>query len=94
VSSRCRQSLVRWLYEWKKFAKIAVKAPTRDAEATRSSILDAAEHEFAKVGLWGARTESIAARTGVTKAMIHYYFENKEKSLPGGNGALNYAPQC
>ena len=61
-----------------KIAKIAVKTPTRDAEATRSSILDAAEHEFAKVGLWGARTESIAAQTGVTKAMIHYYFENKE----------------
>lgn len=61
-----------------KIAKIAVKTPTRDAEATRSSILDAAEHEFAKVGLLGARTESIAARTGVTKAMIHYYFENKE----------------
>jgi len=61
-----------------KIAKIAVKAPTRDAEATRNSILDAAEQEFAKVGLWGARTESIAARTGVTKAMIHYYFENKE----------------
>jgi len=61
-----------------KIAKPGAKAPTRDAEATRNSILDAAEQEFAKVGLWGARTESIAARTGVTKAMIHYYFENKE----------------
>lgn len=61
-----------------KTAKLNGKAPTRDAEATRNSILDAAEQEFAKVGLWGARTESIAARTGVTKAMIHYYFENKE----------------
>ncbi|CAN5242580.1 TetR/AcrR family transcriptional regulator [soil metagenome] len=61
-----------------KIAKIGVKTPTRDAEATRNSILDAAEQEFSKVGLWGARTESIAARTGVTKAMIHYYFENKE----------------
>jgi len=61
-----------------KIAKTGVKSPTRDAEATRNSILDAAEQEFAKVGLWGARTESIAARTGVTKAMIHYYFENKE----------------
>ena len=61
-----------------KIAKSGVKTPTRDAEATRNSILDAAEQEFAKVGLWGARTESIAARTGVTKAMIHYYFENKD----------------
>jgi TetR/AcrR family transcriptional regulator len=61
-----------------KLGKMSGKSPTRDAEATRNSILDAAEQEFAKVGLWGARTESIAARTGVTKAMIHYYFENKE----------------
>ena len=51
----------------------------RDAEATRNSILDAAEEEFAVGGLLGARTEAIAARTGVTKAMIHYYFDTKEK---------------
>lgn len=57
---------------------MAAKSPTRDAELTRASILDAAEQEFSRVGLRGARTESIAARTGVTKAMIHYYFENKE----------------
>jgi|GEM_PF-459042 TetR/AcrR family transcriptional regulator len=54
------------------------KSMVRDAEATRASILDAAELEFSKVGLLGARTEAISARTGVTKAMIHYYFENKE----------------
>lgn len=50
----------------------------RDAEATKASILDAAEEEFAQNGLLGARTESIAARTGVTKAMIHYYYKSKE----------------
>ncbi|MBS2007662.1 MAG: TetR family transcriptional regulator [Cyanobacteria bacterium SZAS TMP-1] len=55
-----------------------VKGPTRDAEATRASIMDAAEEEFSRYGLQGARTESIAAQTGVTKAMIHYYFESKE----------------
>jgi len=54
-------------------------ALTRDAEATRASILDAAEEEFAANGLIGARTEAIAARTGVTKAMIYYYFQNKEE---------------
>lgn len=53
--------------------------PTRDAEATRSSILDAAEDEFAANGLLGARTEAIAAKTGVTKAMIYYYFQSKEQ---------------
>ncbi len=51
---------------------------TRDAESTREAILDAAEEEFSKYGLAGGRTDAIAALTGVTKAMIYYYFENKE----------------
>ena len=50
----------------------------RDAEATQKQILDAAEEEFAKCGLSGARIEAIASRAGVTSAMIHYYFQNKE----------------
>lgn len=51
---------------------------TRDAEATKMRILDAAEEEFAKGGLLGARTEAIAANTGVTKSMIFYHFGDKE----------------
>ncbi len=51
---------------------------TRDAEATQVQILDAAEDEFARYGLAGARIDAITVRTGVTKAMIYYYFENKE----------------
>ncbi|MFB2977397.1 TetR family transcriptional regulator [Microseira sp. BLCC-F43] len=50
----------------------------RDPEATQKQILDAAEEEFAKCGLNGARIEAIASRAGVTSAMIHYYFQNKE----------------
>lgn len=50
----------------------------RDPEATKSQILDAAMEEFAKHGLSGARTEAIASGSGVTKAMIYYYFESKE----------------
>jgi TetR/AcrR family transcriptional regulator len=50
----------------------------RDPEATQQQILDAAEEEFSKHGLSGARIEAIATRAGVTTAMIHYYFENKE----------------
>jgi TetR/AcrR family transcriptional regulator len=53
--------------------------PTRNPEATKNQILDAAEAEFAVTGLSGARTEAIAAQTGVTKAMIYYYFQNKEE---------------
>jgi TetR/AcrR family transcriptional regulator len=52
---------------------------TRDPEATKCQILDAATVEFAIGGLSAARTESIAAKTGVTKAMIYYYFNSKEE---------------
>jgi len=51
---------------------------SRDADATKARILDAAEEEFARNGLLGARTEDIAAKTGVTKAMIYYYYHSKE----------------
>lgn len=54
-------------------------ALTRNPEATKNQILDAAEVEFAVSGLGAARTEAIAAQTGVTKAMIYYYFHSKEK---------------
>lgn len=50
----------------------------RDPEATRAEILDAAEQEFARQGLLSARTDAIAAQTGVTKSMIFYHFTNKE----------------
>ena len=58
-----------------------IKPPnsTRNSEATKNQILDAAEAEFAVTGLSGARTEAIAAQTGVTKAMIYYYFQSKEE---------------
>ncbi|MBD2419767.1 TetR/AcrR family transcriptional regulator [Anabaena cylindrica FACHB-243] len=50
----------------------------RDAEVTQQQILDAAEIEFARDGLKGARLSAIANRAKITTAMIHYYFENKE----------------
>ncbi len=53
-------------------------ALTRNPDATKNQILDAAEAEFAVSGLNAARTEAIAAQTGVTKAMIYYYFQSKE----------------
>ena len=49
------------------------------AAETRDRILDAALKEFSAKGLAGARTEQIAAAAGVNKALIYYYFENKEK---------------
>jgi TetR/AcrR family transcriptional regulator len=50
----------------------------RDAEVTRQQILDAAEWEFSRHGLNGARLSAIARRAQITTAMIHYYFEHKE----------------
>ncbi|MBP0001724.1 MAG: TetR/AcrR family transcriptional regulator [Cyanobacteria bacterium SID2] len=50
----------------------------RDAEKTKQHILDAAEIEFAKHGLKGARTDRISKTAGVASRMIYYYFESKE----------------
>jgi TetR/AcrR family transcriptional regulator len=58
--------------------KLCKKNASRDPELTKAKILDAAEAEFAIAGLTAARTEAIAAQTGVTKAMIYYYFDSKE----------------
>lgn len=55
-----------------------VTRSTRDPEATKTEILDAAVEEFARHGLANARIEEIADHTGVTKAMIYYYFNSKE----------------
>lgn len=59
-------------------AKRTSMRQTRDAEATKAQILDAAEKEFARHGLSGTRTDAIAAKTGVTKSMIFYHFGSKE----------------
>lgn len=45
---------------------------------TEQQILDAAIEEFATKGFNGARTTDIAARAGVTHAMLHYYFRSKQ----------------
>jgi len=45
---------------------------------TRDAILDAALNEFAEYGFSGARTENIAKAANVNKAMLHYYFHDKE----------------
>ncbi len=49
----------------------------RGAE-TRAAILEAAERIFAESGLAGARTDLIASRAGVNKALLYYYFKSKD----------------
>ena len=41
-------------------------------------ILDAAARRFAKTGFAGTTTQEIADEAGLTKSMIHYYFESKQ----------------
>jgi TetR/AcrR family transcriptional regulator len=50
----------------------------RDPQRTREALLDAAQAEFAAKGLAGARVSEIAARAGVNKQLISYYFGGKE----------------
>ena len=50
----------------------------RQPEASRSAILKAALAEFAREGLAGARMDAIAEAAGVNKALLYYYFRDKE----------------
>src|SRR5947207_13539820 len=47
-------------------------------EESRAAILKAAVREFAQEGVAGARTDAIARSAGVNKALLYYYFEDKE----------------
>ncbi|OAF05863.1 TetR family transcriptional regulator [Bradyrhizobium centrolobii] len=51
----------------------------RDRERTRQEILDVAFQEFAEKGLSGTNTDVIAARANITKRLVFYYFNTKEK---------------
>ena len=44
-----------------------------------AAILASAERVFARDGLAGARTDSIAAEAGVNKALLYYYFKSKDR---------------
>ncbi|WP_348268515.1 TetR/AcrR family transcriptional regulator [Edaphobacter paludis] len=55
------------------------KQPAADSsDKTRERILRAALHEFSAHGLAGARTDAIAESAKVNKALLYYYFKNKE----------------
>lgn len=47
-------------------------------EESRASILKAAIKEFAEHGIAGARTDAIAQSAHVNKALLYYYFKDKE----------------
>ncbi|MBN1798911.1 MAG: TetR family transcriptional regulator [Spirochaetales bacterium] len=51
------------------------------SEQTKNNILRAAQEEFILKGYDKARMEDIAAKAGVTKMMLYYYFNSKENML-------------
>jgi TetR/AcrR family transcriptional regulator len=55
------------------------RSQTERADQTRARILEAALLEFSIHGLAGGRTEQIAEAAGVNKALLYYYFDNKER---------------
>jgi len=47
-------------------------------KSTENKILEAAKDEFIARGFDGARMQKIAERAEINKALLHYYFRNKE----------------
>ncbi len=56
----------------------ATATPARDGH-TEQRILDAAHAVFLRRGTAGARMQEIADEAGVNKALLHYYFRNKDR---------------
>jgi AcrR family transcriptional regulator len=48
-------------------------------KTTGEAILQVARKAFTQKGLSGARMQDIADEAGINKALVHYYFESKEK---------------
>jgi AcrR family transcriptional regulator len=57
---------------------MTVDKPVQDHTKTKRQIFAAAVREFSDKGFAGARMSSIARRSGVNQALIHYYYKNKE----------------
>lgn len=58
---------------------MAGMAGTRDPEATKARIFEAATAEFAAYGIAGARVDRIARNAQANKQLIYAYFGDKEK---------------
>ncbi len=58
--------------------KPILSEPVRDADRTRTRLLEAGRAEFAEYGIAGARVDRIAAAAGCNKAMIYAYFDSKD----------------
>jgi AcrR family transcriptional regulator len=57
----------------------APKPPKPLSPSARDRIVEAATREFATRGFDGARMDALARRAGVNKALLYYYFPNKQE---------------
>ena len=57
----------------------ARRSGRRQPEVSRNAILQASLVEFAQEGLAGARMDAIAEAAGVNKALLYYYFHDKDR---------------
>ena len=61
--------------------KLISRKPALAIDDTRTTILNAALDVFSREGAAGARTEEIARVAGVNKALLYYYFKDKDALL-------------
>ena len=52
---------------------------TRDPEAKKSQLLDAALGEFASYGVAGARVERVARSAGISPGLVYSFYEGKDQ---------------
>jgi TetR/AcrR family transcriptional regulator len=65
-----------------RLARRGIGRPRQGAGAdARELLLDAALRLFSEQGIAGTTVAAIAARAGVTPAMVHYYFKDRERLL-------------
>lgn len=59
--------------------KVSPKPKAQRREETTTRILDAAEALFARDGLHGVTLKAVAKEAGVDTALLHYYFDDKNR---------------
>lgn len=57
-------------------------APAKE-ETTELRILEAARRIFTQKGMAGARMQEVADEAGINKALLHYYFRDKQRLFEG-----------
>jgi TetR/AcrR family transcriptional regulator len=58
-------------------------ANVQQESGTEERILDAARRVFVRKGMAGARMQEVADEAGINKALLHYYFRDKQRLFEG-----------